>query len=300
MNNFQKYLNVGPLEKQWGFHVTTAGYAKINPMQRYPNNTEHPDDHYFTWNRGRILNGYYLVFISKGQGVFESTHTQPQKIKAGTCFFLFPGVWHRYKPDKNSGWEEYWVGFRGRYSEDLMSKGFFLPEKPIVAVGFNKSLLSLFNKLIETIIECKTGYHQVAAGITLQILGLIHGISTSEEQITDPTHKLISKAQFILQNSLEDPVQMELLAKDLAMSYSKFRKAFKEITGESPNQYHLNLRLQKAKELLINTSLSINEIAMETGFDSLFYFSKLFKKKTGKSPKSFRNQERRNLYDNNI
>ena len=57
----------------------------------------------------------------------------------------------------------------------------------------------------------------------------------------------------------------------------------------SPNQYHLDLRLTKAKELLISTNLTINQIAGQTGFDSLFYFSRVFKKKNNMSPKGFRN-----------
>jgi transcriptional regulator GlxA family with amidase domain len=72
------------------------------------------------------------------------------------------------------------------------------------------------------------------------------------------------------------------------MGYSSFRKAFKQITGESPNQYHLNLRLNRAKDLLMTTILNINEIADQTGFESVFYFSKLFKKKNGVSPHNFR------------
>jgi AraC-like DNA-binding protein len=74
------------------------------------------------------------------------------------------------------------------------------------------------------------------------------------------------------------------------MSYSKFRKLFKESTGESPNQYHLNLRLDKAKELLHTTNLNVTEVAYNLGFESVFYFSKLFKKKNGVSPKSYRAQ----------
>jgi len=74
------------------------------------------------------------------------------------------------------------------------------------------------------------------------------------------------------------------------MSYSKFRQAFKKSTGLSPNQYYLNIRLNKAKELLTSTSLNINEIAYHTGFESIFYFSKLFKKKNGVSPKDYRNE----------
>jgi AraC-like DNA-binding protein len=102
---------------------------------------------------------------------------------------------------------------------------------------------------------------------------------------------LIAKATFIIQESFENAIDMEKLANELPMGYSSFRKAFKRITGESPNQYHLNLRLNRAKDLLTSTLLNINEIADHTGFDSVFYFSKLFKKKNGVSPKYYRNNE---------
>jgi AraC-like DNA-binding protein len=81
---------------------------------------------------------------------------------------------------------------------------------------------------------------------------------------------------------------MEALIRELAIGYSKFRKLFKRSTGKSPNQYHINLRLDKAKELLSTTNLNVTEVAYQLGFDSVFYFSRLFKKKNGVSPKSFR------------
>ncbi|MEJ7912538.1 MAG: AraC family transcriptional regulator, partial [Chitinophagaceae bacterium] len=98
MKNYFKYLHITPLEEKWGFYVTTVGYAKVNPNQQYPNNEEHPQTHSLNWNNGRILNAFYVVFISKGRGTFESAKTGPTSISAGTCFFLYPGVWHRYKP----------------------------------------------------------------------------------------------------------------------------------------------------------------------------------------------------------
>ena len=107
-------------------------------------------------------------------------------------------------------------------------------------------------------------------------------------QNTDHKSKLISKAKFLLQESIENPINLEEMVKELPMGYSKFRKSFKEMTGISPNQYHLDLRLDKAKELLASTNLTINEIAYKTGFGSIFYFSRLFKKKNGVSPKWFR------------
>ena len=81
---------------------------------------------------------------------------------------------------------------------------------------------------------------------------------------------------------------MENLARQLPMGYSSFRIAFKKICGESPNQYHLKLRLNRAKDLLTTTALNINEVADQTGFESVYYFSKVFKKKMGVSPNAFR------------
>ena len=284
--NYSKYLTITELEEQWGFYVLTAGHSTIDINQAYPDNQRHPADHSLTWNKGRMLTGYYLVFISQGEGIFDSEFTGTRNIFAGTCFLLFPGVWHRYKPN-NSGWEEYWVGFKGSYPDSMMSR-FFTAEQPFIQVGPNEMLLALFQKLIQTIQAAPAGYHQIISGITLQILGLVQAIASHEKLSFDPTERLINKAKFLLQESLESLVNMELLAKQLPMGYSKFRKAFKAITGQSPNQYHLNLKLNKAKDLLLSTMLSVNEIAYQTGFESAFYFSRVFKNKNGISPKMFR------------
>jgi len=285
--NYFKYLNITPLEEQWGMYVTTIGYSKIDPNDNYPNQ-EHPQSHQLTWNRGRILNDYYIIFISKGKGVYDSALTEPFEVAAGTCFFLYPGVWHRYKPNPNVGWEEYWVGFNGFYIQQMMANGFFERQNPFIYLGLNKDILILFRDLIESVQASLTGYPQQIAGITLQILGLINNISQHHEYNDNPVGKLISKAKFIIQESFEDTLDMEKLARELPMGYSSFRKAFKRITGESPNQYHLKLRLERAKNLLTTTVLNINEVADQTGFESVFYFSKLFKKKNGVSPNSFR------------
>ena len=291
MRNYYKYLSVTETEKKWGFYLTTVGYTKTGPKETYPTKG-HPATHAFTWNKGRILDGYYLVFISQGKGVFESDKTTPLVVSEGTCFFLFPHIWHRYKPDIDLGWEEFWIGFKGSYPDLIMNKYFFDPKTPFVDVGLNEPLLILFNRLLEAVQHATPGYSQIISGITLEILGLVHAISAHEELSENPTQQLISKATFLLRKSLDQPVNMKDLARELLMSYSKFRKEFKNITGLSPYEYHLTLRMNMAKELLNSTTLNISEIASQTGFESVFYFSKLFKRKVGLSPKHYRIQKK--------
>lgn len=286
-NNFFKYLTIGTLEEKWGLYVTTVGYSQVNPFECYPQG-KHPQSHELTWNRGRTLNDYYLVFISKGKGIFSSAHTVPADIEAGTCFFLFPGVWHRYKPEAECGWEEYWIGFHGSYADRLMKQNFFTPENPFIQVGLDKEILILFTKMFDCIRSSFMGYHQQLAGIALQILGLVNTTSVSRKYDANPVEKLISKAKFLIQESFERPLNTEQLAMSLPMGYSAFRKHFKTIVGESPHQYHQRIRLERAKELLETTLLNINEISDQTGFDSVYHFSKLFKAKTGVSPSTYR------------
>jgi AraC-like DNA-binding protein len=291
MRNYHKYLPVTELEEQWGLYVTTVGYTLIGANQDYPNNKEHPPTHSFTWNTGRILDGYYVVFVTRGQGTFESGRTTMATVQEGTCFFLFPGVWHRYRPDVKSGWEEYWIGFKGSYADELMTKGFFTADQPFVQAGMQEQVLMLFQKMLELVRLGPAGYHQVIAGIALQVVGMMHSIRMYKEQSGDPDTQLINKAKFMLREQLENAVNMEQIARSLPMGYSKFRKTFKQVTGQSPHQYLLNLRLDKSRELLETTHLTVNEISFQTGFESVFYFSKLFKKKNGVSPMHYRAQK---------
>jgi AraC-like DNA-binding protein len=298
MKYFYKYLPVTETEKKWGFYITSAGYNHINPKEIYPSSGGHPSTHVFTWNKGRILDGYYLVFIGGGEGIFESAVTTPHMITAGNCFFLFPDVGHRYKPNLNTGWEEYWIGFNGTYPRDLMSKDFFTPQNPFVEMGLHEPLLILFRRLLETVQTGSPGYHQIISGVALEILGLVFSVSMYREQKEDLANQLVEKAMFILRESLEEPVNVQQMARELPMGYSKFRKEFKRVVGLSPHEYHLMLRLEKAKELLLSTNLNINEIAYQTGFDSVFYFSRLFKKKTGQPPTFYRKQASRHALNN--
>lgn len=118
INDFSKCMRGTEVEEKWSLYIDTAGFSKVYPNQNYPKNCDHPSTHTFSWNKGRILRHHQLIYVSRGGGVFESEFADPIEIAEGTCLFLYSGVWHRYKPNINSGRDEYWIGFNGSYAND--------------------------------------------------------------------------------------------------------------------------------------------------------------------------------------
>lgn len=84
--------------------------------------------------------------------------------------------------------------------------------------------------------------------------------------------------------------QVKDYADQLHLSPSRFAHIFKSLTGTSPIEYKNNLRIENAKNMLINTNASVEEIGFEVGYDNLANFSKAFKNKTGVSPMQYRNR----------
>ena len=78
------------------------------------------------------------------------------------------------------------------------------------------------------------------------------------------------------------------IAERLNISYTKFRRLFKEYTGQSPARYFINMKIHRAKEMLRGTSASIKEISIILHFETPEYFATLFKSRTGMTPSAFR------------
>lgn len=284
-----KYLVVNPRDVQWGLTVNTVGYEEIGVADTYPTRG-HADGYYFDIDKGRVLNEYQLLYITEGEGVFNSAHAKDVPLKAGDLFLLFPGEWHTYHPTGKHGWKSYWIGFKGKNVDDRVKAGFLSVEKPIYHVGFSADIIRLYEEAYKRAQEEAPYLQQILAGIVNHLVGLMYALERSMELSKDHTRvDMINLARLRIRESLEVDLTIQQIAEDLGVSYSNFRKLFKEFTGISPALYQQDLRLQRAKELLATTTLSIKEIAYRLRFESPDYFSSKFKIKTGKKPSEFRN-----------
>lgn len=268
----------------WGLTVSTVGYEEIKPREPYPTKG-HADGYYFNLDKGRILNEYQLLYNPEGEGVFESSHCPPTRLKAGDMFLLFPGEWHTYHPDPSIGWKSRWIGFKGKNMDDRVRAGFLNPEKPIYHVGYSPDIETLYKRAYEAAIEEAAFSQQVMAGIVNHLIGMMYSLERNIELGKNQIQvDMVNKARLLIRESLESDLSIQQIAEDLGVSYSNFRKLFKEYTGLSPATYQQELRLLRAKELLTTTEYSIKEIAYRLNFESPDYFSAKFKMKMGCKP----------------
>ncbi len=91
-----------------------------------------------------------------------------------------------------------------------------------------------------------------------------------------------------LEKNIGSDVSLDIISKRFSYSLSSIKRIFREETGTGIISYLNNLRMQKARELLDDKSLSIGEVALRVGFANTYYFSNAFKKKWGESPSKYR------------
>ncbi|MBI5396633.1 MAG: AraC family transcriptional regulator [Verrucomicrobia bacterium] len=272
--------------------MTTAGQSRIPARATYPPGG-HPKNYDFDWRRGRVLADHQVVYISSGRGWFESRGVGRRRIESGDAFLLFPGVWHRYAPDRRTGWDEHWVGFDGEMARRLVRNRFFSPRAPVVRVAREDAALGVFNSIMDAIKTHQPALQQVLAGLTAHLLSLLY--STAQASLTEDTHEAaaIREAVRLMHADPQAKFALPDLARQLHVSYTWFRRAFAQHTGLSPHQYLLQLRIARARSLLAESNWAVKEIAAQAGFESEYYFCRVFKKKTGLTPGEWRGHSRR-------
>ncbi len=281
------YFGKNIMDEAWGMTITTTGYQEIPPGVEYPSKGEHPAGYYFQQKSGRVLNEYQIIYVTRGGGVFNSVSAGKLSVKAGDIFMLFPGEWHVYNPNEKTGWATYWIGFRGQYPDYLNDKGFFQKTAPVYRIGLHEMLVSLFRQEIEYYKTGSPAPQQVLAGVAINLLAHVYALNQDNKYI-DEAVQIINKAKIMIRENIYRNLSLEEVAASLNISYSLFRSLFKQHTGMAPGQYQKQLRIQKAKELLITTTKTVKEVSIMLNFESGYYFSTFFKQQTGITPSAFR------------
>lgn len=282
-----RYITSRENELPWNLNVNNVGFEVIPAHSSYPN-TSHPKGYFFDFRKGRILQEFQLVYITKGEGVFASRLKTESMVNEGSMFLLFPGEWHTYKPNDETGWESYWVGFTGNFARELLNAKSEYAANPVLNIGYDEEIVGLYKKIVEISSSERPGYQNLLSGIVVHLLSYILYRDKNKNLNDKEIFGKIDKARLIIRERLNTTIYPEEIAASLNMSYTWFRRMFKNYTGLAPVQYIAQLKTQKAKELLTTSNKTIKEIAFDLGFESIDYFSTQFRKQTGQTPTQFR------------
>lgn len=280
--SFSRYLPSDPSFKGWGWRLLDAGRQKIAAHTSYPS-SGHPKTYLFDNNGRRVIDEYQIIYITEGAGSFQSASCPKSEVKAGEAILLFPGEWHAYRPHRETGWTEYWLGFNGNEAKRILET-FFSPQTPILTVQHPEHLLIHFEQILSWLKQSEIPNERILASHLPLALSLIQSnhLATGSHENTEAQLVQIAK-QHMLRN-LHSRTQLETLAKELGVSYSTFRFAFKRQTGYAPREYENVLKLNRSRDLLLREGRSVSETAHLLGYSSAYYFSRIFKQHFNDSP----------------
>ena len=288
------WISVPPLRDAAAYPCAARGVGRgrFLPGDPYPLRL-HRLDYPYDWSQGRTLQAFQIIYITHGAGTFRCGEARrPLRVEAGSVLLLVPGVWHQYAPNTKTGWTEHWIECRGPAFEQALKQGRIRPDQPVRKVGMNQDLLDAFNLCHRW---ARRSVPSRAAALATLALHLLTVVEAAHESPGPPTEidRMIEQAQAVIVERFHERLDMRELAGSLGVGYSYLRQRFKARAGVSLKRYHVQVRVQRAQDLLANTDKSVKEIAGLLGFDSPYHFSTQFKARTGFAPLFWRRRATR-------
>ncbi len=145
-----------------------------------------------------------------------------------------------------------------------------------------------FRRLIRIVEKELPEKHADAFILLLKLLAALKDEGNRKKTIGAPYLNYIERLKERIRKSPNPNHDFRAAAAEMSLSYSHFRRLFRENEGCGPHEYLLRERMAQAAKRLLAPDVQVKEVAFETGYSDSARFSKLFKKKTGLSPREYR------------
>lgn len=226
----------------------------------------------------------YLMYVLQGELEAQSGDT-PIHLAAGDLIIYPPERSFAYQLIQEEKMVYLWLHFTGSAAESILKDRGIAMATAYHPRG-EEELIRDFEEIQRLFITRPAFYLEEASARLDQLLSHIARAICQPENI--PSTERIQKSLDYLNRHYAETLPLELLAGMEYLSVSRYAALFRQMTGLSPQQYLIDLRLRNARELLRATNLSIGEVARSVGYEDALYFSRLFHRHTGQTPREFR------------
>ena len=228
-----------------------------------------------------------MMYCAAGKG-YVSTADWSGAIGPGDLILLPQGLAHEYRAQRHEPWSIYWVHFQGASTGIFTQYLGYREGRPVVQAGNSPTLPAAFTSLM---LVRRTGYSTRAfINAANQLRHLLSQIALdirAHQGRGEQNFDLQQVHGFMLEH-IDQPLTLDTLAATANLSKYHFSTRYKKLTGYSPIKHFLNMKMEHACHLLDSSGLTVQAIAATVGYEDPLYFSRLFSKTIGLSPRAYR------------
>lgn len=236
----------------------------------------------------RFRGTWSIEFMRSGRLFMGMDHGEQEIVEDPVIFWHSPEHSYQYGPVDSKGWHHHYVLMRGPRAARLIDDGFSpLSPRGYLRVRRLETIESLFLRLVDLVESSDPRRHPDRVILVEQILA----VALHEARSPTPTHHRHADLDAVAQTVSSEPLgrhDFRMMARDMGLSYHRFRHVFREQIGQAPNEFAMNCRIRRAAELLRDVSMQVQEIGRLCGYDDPGLFTRTFKKRMGLTPRQYR------------
>lgn len=225
-----------------------------------------------------------IVYIAGGSGSLQVNGGDVQRVTEGSLFFFYPGATFDFGPDPGGTWDEYYFTIEGTRIEEWLSSWLREPGK-VRQAGVSELYLHRMERIFQ-LMDSGAAVDLDRAALLLEstLFEWVQAAKTRQTARAGVAEKLLDE----LAQSVYSRFDAAQWCDRYHISMSTLRRLVRKASGYPLHEYVHRLKIAEAKNRLLNTDDTVKEIADKLGYADVFYFSRLFKKYAGISPREYR------------
>jgi len=236
----------------------------------------------------RFPGTYSIEFLLAGRMTFGVDHGESILLTEPAAFWHHPQHTYQYGAVDARGWDHHWVLMKGARARRLVEEGLM----PLAPAGYlpvrqAQAVADLFRGLVNLVKEGAARRQ----GDRVVLVGRILCALLEDARVAGSTSAHKAAMEVLMRRLSADPcapVDFHAVARTFHLSYSQFRRLFRAVIGHAPHAFLLLARMRHAAQLLQDPARQVKEVAVQCGYEDPAQFCKLFKKKIGLAPQTYR------------